>query len=214
MSSLFITEIYNSIQGESSWTGLPCTFIRLAGCNLRCRWCDTSYSFAQGKKTSIAEILQKTKEIGCPLVEITGGEPLLQKESITLMEQLIENGYKVLLETGGSISILEVPKKVHIIMDLKCPGSGMNNKNNLENLAKLTKKDEIKFVISNRQDFEWTKKTILEHNLDKKSQILLSPAWGLVDPKNLVEWILKDKLKCRLNLQTHKYIWSPRAKGV
>ena len=212
--TLFITEIYKSVQGESSYAGLPCTFIRLSGCPLRCKWCDTVYSFKKGVEKSLSIILDEVKKKNCNLVELTGGEPLAQKQSLDLMDQLIKNNYKVLLETSGSISLKEVPEKVHIIMDLKCPDSRMDQHNNWNNLKFLKPSDEIKFVIASRSDFEWALTKIKEFQLTRNFQILFSPAWGLLKPDLLVEWILDCEVQARLNLQQHKYIWNPRKKGV
>jgi 7-carboxy-7-deazaguanine synthase len=211
---LLISEIYLSIQGESSYTGLACTFIRLTGCPLRCRWCDTSYSFTGGNQCSFNEIIKKVNAFSSKHVEITGGEPLAQSNTIDLMHELIKLKYKVLLETGGSITIKTVPKEVHIIMDIKCPGSKMEQHNLYTNIEKLKPSDEVKFVIANKDDFIWTTETIKKYNIDQKAKILLSPAWGLLQPKLLVEWMLKIDIECRLNLQVHKWIWSPKQKGV
>lgn len=214
MTRLYITEIYKSIQGESSWAGLPCTFVRLSGCPLRCRWCDTSYSFKKEQQLSLGTILQKITELQTSCVEITGGEPLAQKETITLLEQLISSGHRVLLETGGSISIRNVPPQVNIIMDIKCPGSKMGHHNHWENINFLKPSDEIKFVIADYNDFVWAKEITKKHRLETRFKVLLSPAWGLLKPKQLVEWMITENLQCRLNLQLHKYIWDPRKKGV
>jgi len=214
MTSLFVTEIYKSVQGESSFAGLPCSFIRLSGCPLRCRWCDTSYSFKEGNALLIGEILKKIKELQVPLVEITGGEPLAQENCSQLIDELLANNYQVLLETGGSLPIQSLPPKTHIIMDLKCPGSGMADKNLFENISFIKPTDEIKFVVASKSDFLWSKEIIAKYNLTEKAQLLFSPAWGLVKPQDLVEWLLESSLPARLNLQQHKYIWSPRKKGV
>lgn len=213
-NSLTITEIYKSIQGESSYTGWPCVFIRLSGCPLRCRWCDTVYSFKEGPSLTIPEIIAQVDKMGVPLVELTGGEPLAQPAAIALMSQLLNKGYKVLLETGGSEPIEQVPQNVHIIMDIKCPGSGMVERNRWENLDYLKPTDELKFVIADEADFRWAANLLREQRLDERFNCLFSAAFGLVTPKQLVEWILAENLSVRLNLQIHKYIWSPRAKGV
>ena len=214
MKTLIVSEIYKSVQGESSYTGLPCTFIRLTGCPLRCRWCDTTYGFRGGKKLSFSEITQEVRDLGASCVEFTGGEPLAQAHSVHLMKSLCEEGFKVLLETSGSQSLQEVPKEVHIIMDLKCPGSQMAHKNDLKNLAYLKSSDEIKFVISGREDYLWAKNMIEQEKLAEHFSVLLSPVWGELDPELLTEWLLEDRLKVRLNLQIHKYIWDPDKKGV
>ena len=214
MQSLIITEIYSSVQGESTFTGIPCAFIRLTGCPLRCKWCDTVYGFHGGASQTIEEILNKVKELDISLVELTGGEPLAQANAIPLMDELIAAGYQVLIETGGSEPIEQINPKVHIIMDIKCPGSGMVDRNRYENLQFLSMKDEIKFVIADRKDFEWARDFIQQHQLVGKAKLLFSPAWGLCKPDELVAWILADKVPVRLNLQTHKYIWNPKKKGV
>ena len=211
---LQVTEIYKSLQGESSWAGLPCSFVRLTGCPLRCRWCDTAYGFQGGKAYSQEALFAKLEELGCPLVELTGGEPLAQEESPSFLQGLVDRGYQVLLETGGSLPIKDLPKEVHVILDVKCPGSAMAGENHWENLEHLKEGDELKFVLAHREDFLWALELIRSRELEKKAKILLSPAWGLLDPKDLAAWILEAGLFCRLNLQQHKYIWGPRAKGV
>ena len=208
-----INEIFYSIQGESSMSGMPCIFIRLTYCNLRCSYCDTEYSFHEGKDMSIDDILKKIKNYNCKLVEVTGGEPLLQKESIDLMTILLNDNYKVMLETGGSLPIKNVPKDVIKIVDFKCPSSNMHKKNDWNILKDLQKHDEIKFVIGNYEDYEWTKNKINSYNLNEK-RILLSPVHDVLKSKDLSEWILKDGINARLQLQLHKYIWSPDTKGV
>ncbi len=214
VEDVVITEIYGSIQGESSYAGLPCTFVRLTGCPLRCKWCDTAYGFAGGNKMSVAEIMGKVKEIGISLVELTGGEPLAQAACNPLAKTLVEHGYKVLIETSGSEDVGGLPKEVHIIMDIKAPGSGMSEKNLWSNIDKLKSSDEIKFVLAHRDDFDWAVQKIKELNLDTRFNVLLGCAFGLLQPKDLVEWMLEAKINARLNLQQHKYIWHPRAKGV
>lgn len=211
---LKINEIYYSIQGESSRAGLPCVFIRLTYCNLRCSYCDTEYAFYEGRDYSIDEILEKIKAYKCNLVEVTGGEPLFQKESYELLKHLCNEGYEVLLETGGSISIKEVDKRVKIIMDLKCPSSGMLKKNLYSNIESLKQTDELKFVIGSREDYDWTKEVIHKYELTGKCEILFSVVFGELDPVILVNWILEDKLNVRFQLQMHKFIWDPEAKGV
>ena len=212
--SLLVKEFYKSIQGESSYAGLPCSFIRLSGCPLRCRWCDTVYGFKGGETLSIDEILEKVEELDVPLVELTGGEPLAQDNAIDLLKSLCEKGYTVLLETSGSISIEKVPKKTHIIMDIKCPDSKMSEHNLFSNLDHLKPSDEIKFVVASKSDLSWAHMIIREYHLDKRFSVLISPAWGLVDPKDLVAWMLELKINARLNMQLHKYIWGPKAKSV
>jgi len=210
---LMITEIYASIQGESSFAGLPCTFVRLTGCPLRCRWCDTAYSFEGGKAMTFDEVLADVARQKIQLVELTGGEPLAQKGCTTLAHQLVEAGYKVLIETGGSEDVAPLDSRVHIIMDIKCPGSGMHERNLWSNLDALKPSDEIKFVLADRADYDWALDIIKNRNLER-FKLLFSPAFGLLQPKTLAEWMVTDKVQARLNLQQHKYIWHPRAKGV
>ncbi len=214
MSELWVTEIFYSIQGESSWAGMPCAFVRLTGCPLRCRWCDTVYSFHGGKQFTIDAILNELAKFKTRLVEITGGEPLAQAEAIPLMERLVADGYKVLLETSGSQSIVDVPQAVSIIMDLKCPGSGMQDRNLWSNIDVLKASDEIKFVISNWDDFAWASKIIDEYQLAGRVHLLFSPAWGLLSMQDLSAWLLASGIQARLNLQVHKLIWGPKKKGV
>jgi len=209
-----VNEIYYSIQGESSNAGLPCIFIRLTYCNLRCAYCDTEYAFYEGKDYSIEEIISEIKKYNCNLVEITGGEPLVQEGAYELMQQLCDTGYEVMLETGGSLPIETVDRRVKIIMDLKCPSSKMVLKNRYENIMFLKPKDEVKFVIGNREDYEWTKGIIREYSLKDRCHILISPVFGAIQPAELVEWILDDNLKVRFQLQLHKFIWEPGKKGV
>mgnify|MGYP001249014964 FL=1 len=211
---LEVTEIYKSVQGESTYMGLPCVFIRLTGCNLRCVWCDTPHAFHDGKKLSIHQIIDKVKSYDINLVEITGGEPLLQKEVFPLMESLLKNKFKVMLETSGSLAINNVPAKVIKIIDLKCPGSGEENKNLWENLNHLTSTDEIKFVIADKNDYEWSKKVLQDYELDKKVPVLFSPVFEKLKLKDLTEWILEDNLPVRLHTQLHKYIWDQKTIGV
>lgn len=211
---LKVNEIYFSIQGESTFTGLPCIFIRLTYCNLRCTYCDTEYAFYSGKDLSVDEILEKISIYDCKLVELTGGEPLVQPEAILLMKKLCDLGYQVLLETGGSLPINDIDPRVRIIMDLKCPSSGMMKKNLYENINYLKNTDEVKFVIGTREDFDWAKEMITKYNLDQKCVILFSVVFGRLEPVELVNWILKDNLKVRFQLQMHKFIWEPSMKGV
>ena len=210
---LKINEIFYSIQGESSKSGMPCIFVRLTYCNLRCSYCDTDYSFHEGADMSIKQILKKIKEYNCNLVEITGGEPLLQKECIDLMKILLEKKYQVMLETSGSLPIKKVPKEVIKIVDFKCPTSKMHKKNEWGIVGDLQEHDEIKFVIGDYEDYKWTKNKINYYNLNDKN-ILLSPVHDVLEPRVLSEWVLKDGIKARVQLQLHKYIWSPDTKGV
>jgi len=209
-----VNEIYYSIQGESTKAGLPCIFIRLTYCNLRCTYCDTEYAFYEGKDKSIDEILEEIKQYDCKLVEVTGGEPLVQEECLELMKRLADSEYEVLLETGGSLPIKDIDKRVKIIMDLKCPSSEMKKKNLYENIGYLKKSDEIKFVIGNREDYDWTKKIISRYNLEGKFEILFSVILGKLEPLTLVNWVLEDKLNVRFQLQMHKFVWDPAQKGV
>ncbi len=212
--NLQVTEIYKSVQGESSWAGLPCTFIRLTGCPLRCRWCDTVYSFKGGKTLSFEEIYDQVEKLETPLIEFTGGEPLAQDNVKGLITLFLDRGFQVLIETSGSLPIEHVDKRACLIMDIKCPDSKMSDKNYWENIKFLKKTDEIKFVVASREDFDWAIQIVEEHQLKDVCSLLFSPAWGLVEPKDLVSWILEKKIWARLNLQQHKYIWSPKAKGV
>jgi 7-carboxy-7-deazaguanine synthase len=211
---LKINEIYYSIQGESTKAGLPCVFVRLAFCNLRCTYCDTEYAFYEGKDLSIGDIIEEVRKYNCPLVEITGGEPLFQAESYILMKQLADDGFEVLLETGGSLPINDIDQRVKIIMDLKTPSSGMLKKNIYENIYCLKKDDEVKFVIGSRQDYLWSKQIIEKYDLNKKNAILFSVVFGKLLPIELVNWILEDKLNVRFQLQMHKFIWKPEERGV
>lgn len=212
--SLKVTEIYESIQGESSLTGLPCTFIRLSGCPLRCRWCDTAYSFDGGSDKSISEIIEEVSKLGPKLVELTGGEPLAQEKCADLCHELVDAGFRTMIETSGSYDISVLPKETHIVMDLKCPDSGMADKNLMTNLEHLKKSDDLKFVVASYEDFLWADALVRKENLDQRVNVLLSPAFGLVKPDELVAWMLETKISARLNLQIHKYIWNPRKKGV
>jgi len=211
---LRVNEIYHSIQGESSKSGLPCVFVRLTYCNLRCTYCDTEYAFYEGEDTSIEEILNEVKKFNCKLVEVTGGEPLVQNETLELMKRLCNEGFDVMLETGGSLPIKDIDDRVLIIMDLKCPSSKMEKKNLYENIKFLKPKDELKFVIGNREDYDWSKEIISEYDLKDKSKILFSVVFGELEPVSLVNWIIEDKLDVRYQLQMHKYIWHPEEKGV
>lgn len=211
---LKVNEIYYSIQGESTKAGLPCVFIRLTYCNLRCSYCDTEYAFYEGKELSLEEIFTKVKKYRCNLVELTGGEPLVQSESLELMKLLCDTGYEVLLETGGSLPIDNVDLRVKIIMDLKCPSSNMAKKNLYENISFLKKSDEVKFVLGSREDYEWAKTILLQYDLQNKCDVLFSVVFGKLQPVTAVEWILEDNLQIRFQLQMHKFIWHPEQKGV
>jgi len=212
--ALKINEIYYSVQGESTHTGRPCIFIRLTYCNLRCSYCDTEYAFYEGKDMEIAQIMTEIQQWDCNLVEVTGGEPLFQEECIDLLHELINSNYEVMLETGGSLSISDVPKKVIKIVDFKCPSSKMEKKNLWSIVDDLQGHDEVKFVIGHREDFDWAKDKITEYSLDKICTLLFSPTFGEIDPQLIVEWILADNLPVRMQMQMHKMIWSPEEKGV
>ncbi len=211
---LTVNEIFKSIQGESSHTGLPCIFIRLTGCNLRCTWCDTEYAFYDGKSMSVEEILEVIAPYEVPLVEITGGEPLLQEDVYSLMQALLDRGFQVLLETGGAVSIEKVPVGVKKILDLKCPGSGEVERNLYQNLDRLDSGDEVKFVILDRKDYEWSRETIRRYDIAHKADILFSPVFDRLPLKDLADWVLEDKLPVRLQTQLHKWIWGKDAIGV
>lgn len=204
---LKISEIFYSLQGESTLVGLPTVFIRLTGCPLRCTWCDTEYAFSGGNWLEVAEIIEKVKSYKTPYVCVTGGEPLAQKRCLTLLDQLIENGFDVSLETSGAISLANVNDKVITVMDLKAPGSGEEQKNLYENINYLDAKDQIKFVIKDRADYHWTQSTIERYNLIDKCEILLSPVAGAINPADLATWILDDKMLVRFQLQQHKILW-------
>ena len=213
--TLTINEIYHSIQGESTWVGRPCVFVRLTFCNLRCNYCDTKYAFYEGKKRTLDEILEAIATFGCPLVEITGGEPLLQKNVLPLMMMLCDSRYTVLLETSGAHDVSKVDPRVYRIMDLKTPGSGEVGKNLWTNIDHLTLRDEVKFVMGTREDYEWAREKVQRYDLASRCRaVLFSPIFGRIDPRQIVEWILEDKLNVRFQLQMHKFIWSPAQRGV
>jgi 7-carboxy-7-deazaguanine synthase len=212
---LTVNEIFYSIQGESTRAGERCVFVRLTACDLRCSWCDTPYAFHEGRKMSVEEVVAEVDRHGCPLVEITGGEPLLQDDVYPLMERLLADGRRVMLETGGHRPIDRVPADVKKIVDVKCPGSGEADRNHWPNLESLGPADEVKFVIQDRADYDFAKRTIAERGLASKAKtILLSPVHGVLDPRTLSEWMLADRLPARLQLQLHKFIWSPGTRGV
>jgi 7-carboxy-7-deazaguanine synthase len=212
---LTVNEIFYSIQGESTRAGRPCVFVRLTACDLRCSWCDTEYAFHEGRKMSIDEVMAEVDRHDCPLVEITGGEPLLQEDVYPLMDRLLARGRTVLLETGGHRPIARVPDGVHKIVDVKCPGSGESDKNEWDNLARLAPHDEVKFVIKDRADYEFACEVIARHDLPSRvGAIHMSPVHGVLHPRTLSEWMLADRLPARLQLQLHKYIWPPDTRGV
>jgi len=212
--TLVINEIFHSLQGESSYAGLPCVFVRLTACNLRCSWCDTTYSFHEGQPMRLGDVIVKVLEFNCPLVEITGGEPLLQPNVFPLMARLCDLGKQVLLETSGSVDVSPVDPRVVKIMDLKCPGSGETAKNLYENLRHLDKKDEVKFVISDRSDYDWARQKLAEHSLAGVGTVLFAPVWEKLPLKTLADWILADRLPVRMQTQWHKHIWGASARGV
>lgn len=213
--SLTINEIYKSIQGESTWAGLPCVFVRLTFCDLRCTYCDTAYAFYAGTKMPLPQIVEQVLAFRCPLVEITGGEPLLQRNVLPLMTELCDLGETVLIETSGAHDISRIDSRVHRIMDLKTPDSGESHRNRYENIVHLTKRDEVKFVIGSRNDYLWSKEMIEKFDLVSRcGTVLFSPVFGRIDPREIVEWLLEDNLRVRFQLQLHKFIWSPEAKGV
>jgi 7-carboxy-7-deazaguanine synthase len=212
---LLIHEIYQSVQGESTFAGLPCVFVRTTVCSQRCRWCDTPHAFTQGERMPRAAVLEQALAFGCPLVEITGGEPLLQPEVLPLMRELADAGRTVLLETSGAHDVSAVDPRVHVILDLKCPDSGESHRNLWSNLAHLDPGDQIKFVIASRRDWDWTVAAIREHRLDERFQCLVSRVFEAVQPVDLVQWLLEAKLhRVRFQLQMHKYIWEPTKRGV
>jgi 7-carboxy-7-deazaguanine synthase len=212
--TLTITEIYASIQGESTLAGFPCTFVRLTGCPLRCRWCDTAHAFSGGQVMELSEIVGQVRLLSPKMVEITGGEPLAQEGTIQLLRKLVDCDFKVLLETSGSQSIAAVPKEVHIVMDLKCPGSKMENHNLYSNIRHLKSSDDIKFVIADHGDFLWANQMINSMDMASTANILYSCAFGLLKERDLAQWMLEESLPYRLQLQQHKYIWNPRSRGV
>ncbi|MEI6340236.1 MAG: radical SAM protein [Verrucomicrobiota bacterium] len=212
---LTINEIYLSVQGESTWAGLPCVFVRLTGCDLRCTYCDTEYAFFEGKKRPLQEIFDEVLAFDCSQVEITGGEPLLQRNVLPLMAALCDAGKTVLIETSGAHDISKVDPRVHRIMDLKTPSSGECARNLFSNIGHLNQNDEVKFVLGSREDYDWTREQIRAHALDTRVRaVLLSPIFGKIEPRDIVEWMLADKVPARFQLQMHKFIWEPRARGV
>lgn len=212
--SLIVNEIFYSIQGESSHAGRPCVFIRLTFCNLRCSYCDTEYAFYEGREMGIDEIVNVVTQYGSKVVEVTGGEPLFQPNVHELLSRLCDDGYEALLETGGSLDVSPVDKRVKRIIDFKCPSSGMVKKNYWQNVEHLRPEDELKFVIGNREDYEWACAKLTEMGLPEKCSVLFSCVFGALDPAKLAGWILKDKLPVRFQLQLHKYIWHPETRGV
>ena len=212
---LTVNEIFHSIQGESTHAGRPCVFVRLTACDLRCSWCDTPYAFHEGRKMSVDDVLSQIRGFGCDVVEITGGEPLLQADVYPLMQRLLDEGHTVLLETGGHRSVEQVPAGVISVIDVKCPGSGEAERNHWPNLDRLRSTDEVKFVIKDRIDYEYARDVATTHRLaDRCAAVLFSPVHGVLAPKVLAEWILADRLPVRLQLQAHKYVWGADVRGV
>jgi 7-carboxy-7-deazaguanine synthase len=213
---LRVTEIFRSIQGESTHAGRPCTFVRLTGCPMRCTWCDSEYTFTGGDHLSIDEVMKQVRDFGCPLVEVTGGEPLAQREAFDLIRRLCDESYEVLIETGGYVSTEELDQRAKIILDVKCPASGEAERNHWPNLTRLRPDlDEVKFVVADRGDWEFTRKVVEEYQLEKRARsILISPAWDQIDLQELANWIMESGMNARMQLQLHKYIWGPDVRGV
>ena len=210
---LKVNEIFYSLQGESSQAGRPCVFVRLAGCNLRCKYCDTQNAYENGIEMSVDQVVRAVAKYSCPLVLVTGGEPLVQPDSLELMDKLLELEYYVMLETNGSQNIQPVPEGVLVVLDMKCPGSGEVDKNLYSNIDYLGPMDNCKFVIGDRKDYEWASDVIFDYGINELSEVLLSPAYEILDPIQLAEWILKDKMPVRLQLQLHKLVWGPKVQG-
>jgi 7-carboxy-7-deazaguanine synthase len=209
-----VCEIFASIQGESTYAGLPCIFVRMTRCNLRCTYCDTTYAYDEGSEMTMEEIIDAVRGYGLNLIEITGGEPLLQKDAGALISRLLDLDFEVLVETNGSLDIGEVDRRAIIIMDMKTPGSGMSDSMRMENLALLKKSDELKFVITNKADYDWARTMVRQFSLSEKSTVLFSPVYGKLSPSGLSKWIIADKLPVRMNLQLHKYMYNPDQRGV
>lgn len=209
-----VTEIFHSIQGESTWAGQPCVFVRLTGCPLRCSWCDTDYAFYGGAEQPIDAIIDAVRSYECPLVEVTGGEPLAQPDCTSLLSRLCDDPLTVLLETSGALDTANVDPRVRIILDVKCPGSGMTDRMHWPNVERLRSSDEAKFVIKDRGDYDWAKATVTRFGIDRRCTVLFSPVFGALDPRRLAEWVLADRLPVRYQLQLHKLIWTPDMRGV
>lgn len=208
------TEIFHSIQGESTHAGRPCVFVRLTGCPLRCTWCDTAYAFYGGRDLTENDVIEQVRAFGCPLVEVTGGEPLSQPEACSLLARLCDEGFEVLLETSGAIDTAGVDRRVRVVLDVKCPGSGMAERMHWPNLERLASQDEVKFVIKDRGDYEWARDLIRRRDLTARCTVLVSPVFGETDPRQLAEWVLADRLPVRFQLQLHKHVWAPDMRGV
>ncbi len=216
MTIIRVNEIYLSIQGESTWAGLPCVLVRLAGCPLRCRWCDTTHARdpQAGRGMTLEQVLEQVAALQCHLVEVTGGEPLAQAACPELLARLCQQGYTVLLETSGALDISAVDPRVHLVMDIKCPGSGMSERMLWSNLERLGPGDEVKFVLADHQDYLYARQVIRRHGLERRCRVLLSAVAERLDPRQVVEWMLADRLPARFQLQMHKYIWPPQTRGV
>ncbi|HMG76662.1 MAG TPA: radical SAM protein [Pyrinomonadaceae bacterium] len=213
---LRVTEIFRSIQGESTHAGRPCTFVRLTGCPMRCTWCDSEYTFTGGDHLSIDEVLKQVRDFGCPLVEVTGGEPLAQPKAFDLITRLCDESYEVLIETGGYVSTEDLDQRAKVILDVKCPASGEAERNHWPNLTRLRPDvDEVKFVVADRADWDFARKVVRDYNLENRARsILISPAWEQIDLKELANWIVESGMNARMQLQMHKYIWGPDVHGV
>jgi len=213
---LRVTEIFQSIQGESTHAGRPCTFVRLTGCPMRCTWCDSEYTFTGGESVSIEEVMKQVRAFECNLVEITGGEPLAQREAFDLIKRLCGEGYEVLIETGGYVSTEDLDSRAKVILDVKCPASGEAERNHWPNLTRLRREcDEVKFVVADRADWDFARRVVEEYDLEHRAKsVLISPAWDEIDLKELASWIVESGMNLRMQLQMHKYIWGPDARGV
>ena len=214
MAVLKVNEIFLSVQGEGACIGRPCAFVRLTGCNLRCHWCDTTYAYEEGEEYSVDTVLEEVRSFDCSLVEVTGGEPLLQPAVHELLGRLVEEGFEVLLETNGSRDLREVNPEVVIIQDLKCPGSGMTSSMRVGNLERLSVRDQVKFVVADRADYEWAREMMRAEDLSTRCQVLFSPVWGVQNHGTLAEWILEDRLRARMQLQLHRCLWPGVERGV
>ena len=209
-----ITEIFHSIQGESSYVGIPCVFVRLTGCPLRCHWCDTAYAFHGGTEWSVEDVLAIVQKYDCNLVEVTGGEPLAQPDAVALITRLCDAGHTVLIETSGAFDIASVDRRAHVILDVKCPGSGMADRMHWSNLLQIHATDEVKFVLADRGDYDWARDIMARYDLVGRCPLLMSPVFGRLEPRQLAEWVLEDRLAVRVQLQIHKLIWTPDMRGV
>lgn len=211
---LVINELYPCLQGESTYSGRPCVLVRLTGCHLRCSWCDSEYSFYEGERMPLESILEQVRSFGLPLVLVTGGEPLLQKHTPLLLQRLADEDYEVLLETSGNLPWHNIDPRVTAIVDVKCPGSGQSHKNRLELLEHLRPRDEVKFVVAGREDYDYTRDVILQYDLGRRNNTHISPVWGAVPFEDLARWVLEDRLPARLQVQLHKIIYGPTAREV